>query len=90
MVNDGENLPQLPEIVRKDAFIIRNARSEDCAAIVRYIKVRSLLLLVHSQLIEYMVGAKFMQECGPSHHITCVLPACITVLYFRQITNSNV
>lgn len=40
MGSDGENLPQLSEIVNKDWFTIRNARPDDCAAIVRYIKVR--------------------------------------------------
>ncbi|XP_028413983.1 diamine acetyltransferase 2-like [Dendronephthya gigantea] len=34
----AENIPQLPKVVEKDGFIIRNGRPDDCAAIVRYIK----------------------------------------------------
>lgn len=53
MASDARNLPQLSEIVNKNRFIIRNARPDDCPAIVRYIKVcleLSLLVAVQDNL----------------------------------------
>ena len=39
MASNVRNLPQLSESVDKNWFVIRNARPDDCAAIVRCIKV---------------------------------------------------